>query len=469
MTPSKDSPVWIVDDDRSIRWVLEKAMQRAGIASHAFANANEALARLLQQPPTAVVTDIRMPGMDGFSFLERLRQSNPDLPVIIMTAHSDLDSAVSAYHKGAFEYLPKPFDIDEAVAVVQRALARAQQTSADGLAPPAPQEILGKAPAMQEVFRAIGRLSGSSVTVLINGPSGSGKELVASALHRHSPRAKQPFVALNVAAIPGELIESELFGHEKGAFTGAANRRTGRFEQADRGTLFLDEIGDMPADMQTRLLRVLGEGEFYRVGGHEPVKVDVRIIAATHQNLEQRVAEHTFREDLFHRLNVIRVHVPALADRREDIPMLAAHFLGRAVLELGGEPKQFDQAALDYLASLPWPGNVRQLENVCRWLAVMVSGPQVLIGDLPPELRNGPSHTGPADWEQALGAWAGEALAGEGGKPLLERAQPAFERTLILAALGRTGGRRVEAAARLGWGRNTLTRKIAELGLDDRN
>ena len=469
MTPSKDSPVWIVDDDRSIRWVLEKAMQRAGIASHAFANANEALARLLQQPPTAVVTDIRMPGMDGFSFLERLRQSNPDLPVIIMTAHSDLDSAVSAYHKGAFEYLPKPFDIDEAVAVVQRALARAQQTSADGLAPTAPQEILGKAPAMQEVFRAIGRLSGSSVTVLINGPSGSGKELVASALHRHSPRAKQPFVALNVAAIPGELIESELFGHEKGAFTGAANRRTGRFEQADRGTLFLDEIGDMPADMQTRLLRVLGEGEFYRVGGHEPVKVDVRIIAATHQNLEQRVAEHTFREDLFHRLNVIRVHVPALADRREDIPMLAAHFLGRAVLELGGEPKQFDQAALDYLASLPWPGNVRQLENVCRWLAVMVSGPQVLIGDLPPELRNGPSRTGPADWEQALGAWAGEALASEDGKPLLERAQPAFERTLILAALGRTGGRRVEAAARLGWGRNTLTRKIAELGLDDRN
>ena len=468
MTPSKDSSVWIVDDDRSIRWVLEKAMQRAGIASQAFANANEALARLQRQPPTAVVTDIRMPGMDGFSFLERLRQSDPDLPVIIMTAHSDLDSAVSAYHKGAFEYLPKPFDIDEAVAVVQRALARAQQCGADGPAPvPAQHEILGKAPAMQEVFRAIGRLSGSSVTVLINGPSGAGKELVASALHRHSPRAKQPFVALNVAAIPGELIESELFGHEKGAFTGAAGRRAGRFEQADGGTLFLDEVGDMPADMQTRLLRVLAEGEFYRVGGHEPVKVDVRIIAATHQNLEQRVAEYTFREDLFHRLNVIRVHVPALAERREDIPLLAAHFLGRATLELGGEPKQFEPAALAYLASLPWPGNVRQLDNVCRWLAVMVSGPQVLVGDLPPELREASSHSDPADWEQALGAWADKELASEDGRPLLQRAQPAFERTLIQTALGHTGGRRVEAAARLGWGRNTLTRKIAELGLDD--
>ena len=468
MTPSRDATLWIVDDDRSIRWVLEKAMQRAGIASQAFASANEALARLGRQPPTAVVTDIRMPGMDGFDFLERLRQSDPDLPVIIMTAHSDLDSAVSAYHKGAFEYLPKPFDIDEAVAVVRRAIAGAQQRDAAVPEPaPAQPEILGSAPAMQEVFRAIGRLSGSNVTVLINGPSGSGKELVANALHRHSPRGQQPFVALNVAAIPSELIESELFGHEKGAFTGAAGRRTGRFEQADGGTLFLDEIGDMPADMQTRLLRVLAEGEFYRVGGRDPVQVDVRIIAATHQNLERRVAERSFREDLFHRLNVIRVHVPALADRREDIPLLASHFLERATLELGGEPKQFSPATLEYLAGLPWPGNVRQLENSCRWLAVMVSGPQVLVGDLPPELQGEASRPQVADWEKALSAWAKEALAKGGEQPILPAALPAFERTLIRAALDHTGGRRVEAAALLGWGRNTLTRKIAELGMQE--
>ena len=464
------SPVWIVDDDRSIRWVLEKAMSRAGIATRSFASADEALALLSSRPPLAVLTDIRMPGMDGFDFLELLRRRSADLPVIVMTAHSDLDSAVASYHRGAFEYLPKPFDVDEAVAVVQRAVARIEvedaQASAGALAQP---EILGRAPAMQEVFRAIGRLSASNVTVLINGPSGSGKELVAKALHRHSPRANRPFIALNVAAIPGELIESELFGHEKGAFTGAASRRLGRFEQADSGTLFLDEVGDMPADMQTRLLRVLSEGEFHRVGGYDPVQVDVRIIAATHRHLQQSVAEGAFREDLFHRLNVIRIQVPSLAERREDIPLLAEHFLRRATQELDQPPKHFDAAALDHLAGLPWPGNVRELENLCRWLAVMVSGLQVLVDDLPPELKGASVHPAPEDWEQALGAWADKALASEDAQPLLEAAQPAFERTLIQAALRHAGGRRMEAAARLGWGRNTLTRKIAELGLNGRN
>ena len=467
---NSQSPVWIVDDDLSIRWVLEKAINRAGIATRSFAGADEALALLPSQPPLAVLTDVCMPGLDGLDFLELLLRGNADLPVIVMTAHSDFDSAVASYHRGAFEYLPKPFDIDEAVAVVRRAISGTEgqgpETGAGTLTQP---EILGQAPAMQEVFRAIGRLRASNVRVLINGPSGSGKELVAKALHRHSPRAKRPFVALNVAAIPGELIESELFGHEKGAFTGAANRRLGRFEQADGGTLFLDEVGDMPADMQTRLLRVLSEGEFHRVGGRDPVKVDVRIIAATHQNLDQRVADRRFREDLFHRLNVIRIHVPSLAERREDIPLLAKHFLRQATQELDEPSKHFDAATLDYLAKLPWPGNVRELENLCRWLAVMVSGPQVLVGDLPPELRDTAASTGPADWEQALGAWANAALTSEQARPLLEAAQPAFERTLILAALGHTGGRRVEAAARLGWGRNTLTRKMAELGLDGRN
>ena len=458
--------LWIVDDDRSIRWVLEKAMTRAGIANASFASADEALAS--GQRPMAVLSDIRMPGMDGLEFLDALQDKEPGLPVIIMTAHSDLDSAVSSYHRGAFEYLPKPFDIDEAVAVVQRALARAESeaerspevTSSD-------QEILGQAPAMQEVFRAIGRLSASNVTVLINGPSGSGKELVANALHRHSPRSQQPFVALNVSAIPNELVESELFGHEKGAFTGAASRRVGRFEQANGGTLFLDEIGDMPADSQIRLLRVIAEGEFYRVGGHNPVQVDVRIITATHQHLEQRVEDGTFREDLFHRLNVIRVHVPALSERREDIPLLANHFLQRATRELGEAAKVFDPATLDYLAALSWPGNVRQLENTCRWLAVMVSGPVVLVDDLPPELKEAPPPAEAGDWESALAKWASKALAKEEGQPLLKHALPAFERILIKAALARTGGRRVEAAERLGWGRNTLTRKISELRLNE--
>ena len=466
MNSGKAPILWIVDDDRSIRWVLEKAMTRAGIANASFASADEALAS--GQRPMAVLSDIRMPGTDGLDFLDVLRAQEPDLPVIIMTAHSDLDTAVSSYHRGAFEYLPKPFDIDEAVAVVQRAVARAERQSVRS-----PQmassdhEILGQAPAMQEVFRAIGRLSASNVTVLINGPSGSGKELVANALHRHSPRSEQPFVALNVSAIPNELVESELFGHEKGAFTGATSRRIGRFEQADGGTLFLDEIGDMPAESQIRLLRVLAEGEFYRVGGHNPVQVDVRIITATHQHLEQRVEDGAFREDLFHRLNVIRVHVPALAERREDIPLLANHFLQRATSELGEAPKVFDSTTLETLSALPWPGNVRQLENTCRWLAVMVAGPIVLVDDLPPELKQTPPPSEAGNWEEALAKWASKVLAKEDAQPLLKHALPAFERILIKAALARTAGRRVEAAERLGWGRNTLTRKIAELRLNE--
>jgi len=466
MNSGKAPAVWIVDDDQSMRWVLGKAMARAGIANSSFASADEALAS--GQLPAAVLSDIRMPGTDGLEFLDKLRDQQPELPVIIMTAHSDLDSAVASYHRGAFEYLPKPFDIDEAVAVVQRAVAHATHRAAQSPAAVATdQEILGQAPAMQEVFRAIGRLSASNVTVLINGPSGSGKELVANALHRHSPRSKQPFVALNVAAIPNELIESELFGHEKGAFTGAGGRRIGRFEQANGGTLFLDEIGDMPSDSQIRLLRVIAEGEFYRVGGHKPVNVDVRIITATHQHLEQRVQDGTFREDLFHRLNVIRVHVPALAERREDIPLLANHFLQRATKELGEAPKAFDPNTLETLAALPWPGNVRQLENTCRWLAVMVAGAVVLVDDLPPELKAAPPTSEAGNWQDALAKWAGKALAKENGEPLLSQAMPAFESILIRAALARTGGRRVEAAQRLGWGRNTLTRKIAELRLTE--
>ncbi len=458
--------VWVVDDDESIRWVLEKALTRAGIPISSFSSADEALVSLPQHRPAAVLTDIRMPGTDGLDFLEKLHHIQPDLPVIVMTAHSDLDSAVSSYHRGAFEYLPKPFDIDEAVAMVQRAIVRTEREGGNSSAAVlAEQEILGQAPAMQEVFRAIGRLSSSNVTVLINGPSGSGKELVARALHRHSPRAQQPFVALNVSAIPNELIESELFGHEKGAFTGAANRRVGRFEQADGGTLLLDEIGDMPLDLQTRLLRVLAEGEFYRVGGHAPVVVDVRIIAATHQDLEQHVAEHRFREDLFHRLNVIRVHVPALVERREDIPLLARRFLEQATRELGEEPKAFDSTTLNYLSGLPWPGNVRQLENTCRWLAVMVPGRHILVDDLPPELMNQPSRLDASDWEKALEQWARKALAEPSDSPLLAAAVPAFERIMIRAALERAGGRRVCAAALLGWGRNTLTRKMVRLGM----
>ena len=467
--------VWIIDDDNSIRWVLEKAMEQADIATRSFASAEHALEQLPDELPLAVLTDIRMPGASGLELLETLQGQHPNLPVVIMTAHSDLDSAVSSYQHGAFEYLPKPFDVDDAVAVVRRAILHSREHTSvhsktdANLGAPATvkrtQEILGQAPAMQEVFRAIGRLANSNVTVLITGPSGSGKELVARALHRHGPRSGEKFVALNVAAIPSELIESELFGHEKGAFTGAANRRIGRFEQANGGTLFLDEIGDMPQNTQIRLLRVIAEGEFYRVGGHDSVQVDVRIIAATHQNLEALVQAGSFREDLFHRINVIRVHMPALAERREDIPLLANHFLSAATEELGVEAKQLHPETLAYLARLPWQGNVRQLENTCHWLAVMASGRQVLVEDLPPELLDVQDTLAAGNWERALSEWAADMLANDPHRPLLDDALPKFERIVIRAALHQTGGRRKDAAELLGWGRNTLTRKIAELKL----
>ena len=464
--------VWILDDDSSIRWVLEKALQGAKLSTASFAAAESLWQALEISQPHVIVSDIRMPGTDGLSLLERLQVHYPHIPVIIMTAHSDLDSAVSAYQAGAFEYLPKPFDIDEAISLVERALTHATEQS------PAPAqetqvktpEIIGEAPAMQEVFRAIGRLSRSSISVLINGQSGTGKELVAGALHKHSPRKDKPFIALNMAAIPKDLIESELFGHEKGAFTGAANVRQGRFEQANGGTLFLDEIGDMPLDVQTRLLRVLADGQFYRVGGHNAVQVDVRIIAATHQDLELLVQKGGFREDLFHRLNVIRVHLPPLSQRREDIPQLATHFLASAAKEIGVETKLMTKETAVKLSQLPWPGNVRQLENTCRWLTVMASGQEILPQDLPPELLKDPvsvTHTakGSQDWQSALTEWIDQKLS-EGNSDLLTEVQPAFERILLETALRHTQGHKQEAAKRLGWGRNTLTRKLKELSMD---
>lgn len=464
--------VWILDDDSSIRWVLEKALQGAKLSTASFAAAESLWQALEISQPHVIVSDIRMPGTDGLSLLERLQVHYPHIPVIIMTAHSDLDSAVSAYQAGAFEYLPKPFDIDEAISLVERALTHATEQS------PAPAqeaqvktpEIIGEAPAMQEVFRAIGRLSRSSISVLINGQSGTGKELVAGALHKHSPRKDKPFIALNMAAIPKDLIESELFGHEKGAFTGAANVRQGRFEQANGGTLFLDEIGDMPLDVQTRLLRVLADGQFYRVGGHNAVQVDVRIIAATHQDLELLVQKGGFREDLFHRLNVIRVHLPPLSQRREDIPQLATHFLASAAKEIGVETKIMTKETAVKLSQLPWPGNVRQLENTCRWLTVMASGQEILPQDLPPELLKDPvsvTHTakGNQDWQSALTEWIDQKLS-EGNSDLLTEVQPAFERILLETALRHTQGHKQEAAKRLGWGRNTLTRKLKELSMD---
>ncbi|CAJ0695407.1 nitrogen regulation protein NR(I) [Ralstonia mannitolilytica] len=498
-------PIWIVDDDQSIRWVLEKALARESLLSRSFTNVRDALNALDEETPQVLISDVRMPGGSGLDLLQTIRARHPGLPVIIMTAYSDLDSAVAAFQGGAFEYLAKPFDVDRAVELIRRALEESlREEEIDDRLGDAP-EILGQAPAMQDVFRAIGRLSQSNVTVLITGESGTGKELVARALHKHSPRASGPFIALNTAAIPKDLLESELFGHERGAFTGAQTMRRGRFEQAEGGTLFLDEIGDMPFDLQTRLLRVLSDGHFYRVGGHNPLKANVRVIAATHQNLETRVKDGLFREDLFHRLNVIRLRLPALRERPEDITLLARHFLQKSAKELGVEPKRMSDEALAHIATLPFPGNVRQLENLCNWLTVMAPAQMIEIKDLPADLVRGSAQMLPAMGESAArpvfvsepshepygvsaasdvlaatvaagasstAGWE-RALAGE-AKAMLEAGQPdvmdvltrRFEKAILEAALGVTRGRRVEAATRLGIGRNTITRKLQELGFD---
>lgn len=461
--------VWVVDDDSSIRWVMEKTLSSANIKCETFSDAESVLLALERETPDVLVSDIRMPGIDGIELLKQVHERSPELPVIIMTAHSDLDAAVNAYQKGAFEYLPKPFDVDETLTLVERAIAHSQeqkrdQAISDNTVYSAP-EIIGEAPAMQEVFRAIGRLSRSSISVLINGESGTGKELVAHALHRHSPRASKPFIALNMAAIPKDLIESELFGHEKGAFTGANSIRQGRFEQANGGTLFLDEIGDMPLDIQTRLLRVLADGQFYRVGGHSPIQVDVRIVAATHQNLEKLVHKGDFREDLFHRLNVIRIQIPALRERKQDIEKLTLHFLALASEELSVDVKTLHPSTIDILNRLDWPGNVRQLENICRWLTVMASGSEILPSDLPAELLEEKANrdfSESSSWQQQLSVWAKQSLS-EGDTELLSYALPEFERILLEAALEHTNGHKQDAAKVLGWGRNTLTRKLKEL------
>ena len=459
--------VWLVDDDASIRWVLERALKNAGMVPRLFEAAESALATLGSEVPDVLMTDIRMSGKSGLELLKNVHERHPELPVIVMTAHSDLGSAVSAYESGAFEYLPKPFDVDQAVDLVRRAAQAMERTGE----PPAPvqamPELLGKAPAMQQVFRAIGRLSRSSVNVLVTGESGTGKELVARALHDHSPRAGKAFIALNTSAIPSELLESELFGHEKGSFTGADAMRRGRFEQADNGTLFLDEIGDMNLPLQTRLLRVLAEGEFYRVGGQTPIRVDVRVIAATHQNLEDRVARGQFREDLFHRLNVIRIELPPLRSRREDVPTLLTHYLGLAAKELATDIKTLSADAAEILAHYSWPGNVRELVNLCRRLTVLAPGSEVHVDDLPTDITTaGPASTPTDDWVSSLAGWADKAAI-SGGRPLLDEALPQFEKTLIRVALKHTQGHRQAAAKLLGWGRNTLTRKLKELGMDD--
>jgi two-component system nitrogen regulation response regulator GlnG len=459
--------VWLVDDDTSIRWVLERALKNGGMLPKAFDAAEPALAALRNDTPDVLITDIRMSGQSGLDLLRRVHDAHPELPVIVMTAYSDLGSAVSAYESGAFEYLAKPFDIDQAVDLVRRAAAAGVGRVDGTVAMPKIPELLGRAPAMQQVFRAIGRLSRSSVNVLITGESGTGKELAARALHEHSPRANKPFIALNTSAIPAELLESELFGHEKGAFTGADSLRRGRFEQADAGSLFLDEIGDMSTSLQTRLLRVLAEGEFYRVGGQTPIRVDVRVIAATHQNLEERVRNGLFREDLFHRLNVIRIELPPLRARHEDVPDLLEHYMRVAAQELGVDPKALNEDARERLRGYAWPGNVRELVNLCRRLTVLAPGNEIRAEDLPPEFAGGAAGDTPEqDWTSALTHWANrQALAPP--RPLLEDALPAFERALIRVALRHTQGHRQEAAKLLGWGRNTLTRKLKELGLDD--
>ncbi|HYJ99820.1 MAG TPA: nitrogen regulation protein NR(I) [Burkholderiaceae bacterium] len=493
-------PIWVADDDQSIRFVLERALTREQFSVRCFANPRDVLSALETDAPQVLVSDIRMPGGSGLELLSKVKQQHPGLPVIVMTAYSDLDSAVSAFQGGAFEYLPKPFDLPKAVELIRRAVdesLREQVGDESGAAAP---EMLGQAPAMQDVFRAIGRLSQSNVTVMITGESGTGKELVARALHRHSPRGDQgnkgPFIAINTAAIPKDLLESELFGHERGAFTGAQTMRRGRFEQADGGTLFLDEIGDMPFDLQTRLLRVLSDGQFYRVGGHQPLKANVRVIAATHQNLEQRVKDGAFREDLFHRLNVIRLRLPPLRERREDVPGLARAFLARSAHDLGVEAKRLSDAAMERLIRFEFPGNVRQLENLCHWLTVMAPAQMIEPKDLPPEvLAEGPTRPsldavrpaspagvesstlvggGPPLSNLSVDAWLIQ-LASE-AKRLLEAGVPdvwghltrQFEGRLIHVALENTRGRRIEAAQKLGIGRNTITRKIQELGLDEK-
>ncbi|MCA3150479.1 MAG: nitrogen regulation protein NR(I), partial [Rhodocyclaceae bacterium] len=457
--------VWVIDDDKSIRWVFEKALTRESIEYKSFASAQDALTALNSSVPQVVVSDIRMPGASGLDLLQRIKAEHPEVPVIVMTAYSDLESAVAAFQGGAFEYLPKPFDVNHAVELIRRAIDESVRQTESTEETTSTPEILGQAPSMQEVFRAIGRLSQSHATVLITGESGSGKELVARALHRHSPRSTKPFIAINTAAIPKDLLESELFGHERGSFTGAQAMRRGRFEQADAGTLFLDEIGDMPAELQTRLLRVLSDGQFYRVGGHQPIKANVRVIAATHQDLEQRVKQGLFREDLYHRLNVIRLRLPPMRERREDIPLLARFFLLKSARELGVEPKRLSEAALRHLSAQDLPGNVRQLENLCHWLSVMAPGMNVEVNDLPPELRGETTASAEQNWLLALEREVEQSF-GRGEQGIIDQLSRDFERTLIVKALQHTGGRRIEAATLLGLGRNTLTRKIQELGLE---
>ncbi len=467
MNADKRTVVWIVDDDSSVRWVLEKALQGDGIRTRSFDRAEALLEAIGEQRPDVLMTDIRMPGMDGIEMMRRLDAGAAGLPVIVMTAHADLDSAVAAFKGGAFEYLPKPFDIDLAVSLVRRACRETEpEASREPSTIASISSMIGRAPAMQEVFRTIGRLSRSSMNVLITGESGTGKELVARALHEHSPRANQPFVALNTTAIASELLESELFGHERGAFTGADSRRLGRFEQADGGTLFLDEIGDMSQNLQTRLLRVLAEAEFYRVGGQEPIRVDVRVIAATNRDLAHAVAAGQFRDDLFHRLNVIHIRTPPLRERADDIPLLLQHYLATAGRELGVEPKCLTAAAESLLCAFDWPGNVRQLVNACRRLTVTAPGAEIRVSDIPEEIGGDRHVSGEAEWIRSLSNWAEQRLAGGEPQPLLELAVPEFERALIRAALAHVNGRRQDAAKLLGWGRNTLTRKIRDLGID---
>jgi two-component system nitrogen regulation response regulator GlnG len=465
---TNNATIWLIDDDDSIRWVLDRALSKAGYHTEIFSTADDALHHLQSSLPEVIVTDIRMPGTSGLDLLEKLHKEQPNIPIIIMTAHTDLDSAVSSYDQGAFEYLPKPFDINDAIALVERAVdhARTQQVNNKSTEEFSTM-LIGEAPAMQDIFRAIGRLSQTDLTVLISGESGTGKELIAESLHQHSPRRDGPFIAINTGAIPSELLESELFGHEKGAFTGALAQHKGRFEQAEGGTLFLDEIGDMPAESQTRLLRVLSEGRFYRVGGRKEIHVNVRIIAATNQDLEKRVSEGKFREDLFHRLNVVRLHTPALRERREDIPLLIPFFLKRTARELKVEEKQITDDAMHYLSSLQWPGNIRQLENTCRWLSVMAPSKLIRIDDLPADLKQQTSSDSSnlQGWQDALRAHVKKQFALEHEK-VLEHLEPEFERILIETALEHTGQRKIEAARLLGWGRNTLTRKLKDLEIE---